>query len=802
MAISITGNRSISLALLAIVSLAHPARAAWPHDPANGNLPLCTASSDQLYPTIVPDGAGGAIVTWEDQRSGNFDIYAQRVNAAGVPQWTPNGVALCTAATDQVNPIIASDGAGGAIVTWADHRNGTTDIFAQRVNAAGVPQWTANGVAVCMVTLETNPNITPDGAGGAFITWQDDRTETSYDIYAQRLNAAGVPQWTANGVALCVQAGDQFSPTPISDGAGGAIVIWQDNRVSSTHVYAQRVNGAGVAQWTANGVALCPGTPDPQVTPAIVTDGAGGAIISWADERGVGWDIYAQRVNAAGALQWSTTAAQITNQGYDENAPTMISDGTGGAIVTWQDQRSSAWDIYAQRVNSSGVSQWTAQGVALCLAAGDQHIPTIAPDGAGGAIVSWQDYRSGISADIYAQRVSAAGTPQWTANGVPLSTVANPQQSPVIASDGSGGAIATWYDYRGGATADIYAQRIERFGYLGNPEPSIVNVRDVLDDQGGKVSLEWYASYLDADPGYQIGSYWIWRQAPRAAALAALEHGARLESEGATPESSPRGLYRITRYAAQDYFWEYVSSQPAQGFSGYSMVVATTGDSTGSMNPRTYFMVEAKAASSSAFWNSAPDSGYSVDNLPPVVPAPFTGAYVAGATHLHWGRNHETDLVGYRLYRGSSSGFVPGPGNLISAQPDTGYSDAGPEGSWYKLSAIDIHDNESAYALLGPNSTLDAPEGGPVSFALEGARPNPSSGERLEVAFGLPSAEPGRLELIDVTGRRVREAEIGPLGAGRHTVDLTAGRPLAPGLYLVRLTQGRQVRATRVAVVR
>src|SRR5712664_2056878 len=126
-------------------------------------------------PAITSDGAGGAIVTWYDNRSGNWDIYAQRVNAEGVPQWTADGVALCTAANNQFDPTIASDGAGGAIVTWNDFRSGSGfDIYAQRVNAAGVPQWTVDGVALCTATNDQwRPMIAPDGAGGAIVTWYD-----------------------------------------------------------------------------------------------------------------------------------------------------------------------------------------------------------------------------------------------------------------------------------------------------------------------------------------------------------------------------------------------------------------------------------------------------------------------------------------------------------------------------------------------------------------------------------------------------------------------------------------------------
>ena len=112
----------VTLALLAVglaPLLPSTAAAAWPTDPLV-NVPLCTATGDQDYPTIVADGAGGTIVTWEDYRSGNWDIFAQKISAGGTVQWTANGVALCTADDYQVNPTIVADGAGGAIVIWSD----------------------------------------------------------------------------------------------------------------------------------------------------------------------------------------------------------------------------------------------------------------------------------------------------------------------------------------------------------------------------------------------------------------------------------------------------------------------------------------------------------------------------------------------------------------------------------------------------------------------------------------------------------------------------------------------------------
>ena len=124
--------------------------AQWSTNPAVNNA-ICTATGDQQNPQVISDGAGGAIITWWDVRSGIADIYAQRVNASGVVQWTANGVAICTATNEQYYPQLVSDGAGGAIITWHDRRSGSNwDIYAQNVCSFGsigpcvIITWTGN----------------------------------------------------------------------------------------------------------------------------------------------------------------------------------------------------------------------------------------------------------------------------------------------------------------------------------------------------------------------------------------------------------------------------------------------------------------------------------------------------------------------------------------------------------------------------------------------------------------------------------------------------------------------------------
>jgi hypothetical protein len=83
-----------------------------------------------------------------------------------------------------------------------------------------------------------------------------------------------------------------------------------------------------------------------------------------------------------------------------------------------------------------------------------------------------------------------------------------------------------------------------------------------------------------------------------------------------------------------------------------------------------------------------------------------------------------------------------------------------------------------------------------------GVHPNPARGAPLQVELILPRAERGRLELLDVSGRRIDRIDTQKFGAGRHTVVLAAGRVLPPGHYRVRLVCGRETRTATAVVLR
>ena len=395
-------------ALLLIILFSNNTYCQWSVDPTVNN-PICTQANTQEYPAITSDGSG-AIITWDDNRNGNFDIYAQRINSSAALQWSADGLAVCAQASSQTFAAITSDGSGGAIITWQDFRNGSPSIYAQRINASGVVQWSTDGVAISInVNGENHPSITGDGSGGAIITWYTFRNGNN-DIYSQRIDASGAVQWTANGLPVCTQASHQYYPTITSDGSSGAIITWYDDRTGNQDIYAQRINSSGATQWTtaaAGGVNICTNTSR-QDDPTITIDGTGGAIITWFDSRAGNNDIYAQRINSSGTVQWTANGLAVCTLTSDQYSPKITSDGSSGAIITWTDARNSTYyDIYAQRINSSGAALWDADGVAITTVGGKATYPAITGD-ANGGIITWQDSRN-ASSDIYASGISSNG---------------------------------------------------------------------------------------------------------------------------------------------------------------------------------------------------------------------------------------------------------------------------------------------------------------------------------------------------------------------------------------------------------
>ncbi len=454
-----------ALAVAAVMMLAvAPCFAAWPDAPSV-NLPICTAPVSEGAPQVVPDGSGGVIVAWETTApDGVKGVFAQRVDRDGRPAWGDGGIAVCPLASDQQRPALAPDSSGGAIVVWQDDRRVRDwDVFAQRIDRSGNLRWPRDGVPITLAAGDQiGPVIAADGHGGALVGWQDVREGPGADLYAQAVDSAGRVRWSVDGIPLLAGPGARLTPQVVPAGSGG-IFVWvagdSSGEEAGAGILAQRVDAGGDLAWGPGGVVVDDGAGS-DARPVSLADGRGGVIVAW--ESG---SIRAQRLDAAGRLRWGDEGIDISTS--DDSAPAIVEDGGGGAIVAWQTRsfEDAASDVRVQSVRASGTVRWGADGIAVCRASGAQAEVAVSRADAGGAIVMWRDARDDPFGDLYAQRIDSAGTAAWQADGIVVSDAPGFQSSLAVCADGSGGAVAAWTDGRAGL--HVYAQRVDPHGRLG-----------------------------------------------------------------------------------------------------------------------------------------------------------------------------------------------------------------------------------------------------------------------------------------------------------------------------------------------
>ena len=437
----------------------------------NSNNSIKTSSfTYDVIPQICSDGSGGAIITSE-----SYDkCFVQYVNSSGDIQWEENGILINPDVRNyyNANTKIISDDVGGSIVATSTDN----DLLVMRLNSSGDVQWNVEMKPYYYYNSE-GCQICSDGANGIIIAWVNGDS-----IYAQKVNASGDIQWGENGIAICDAPGDQEYPVICSDSDGGAIIAWSDRRSGAygTDIYAQRVNSSGDIQWNENGVAVCI-ADNYQKSLQICSDNASGVIIIWEDYRNSedkGYpnynssDIYTQRINASGNIQWNENGIVICDALDYQGSPKICSDGDGGVIIIWRDRRSGEYgnDAHAQRIDSLGNILWEPNGIFLSNVTSYMGY-NICTDGVGGAIIIWVDREY-----LYGQKINALGEVLWEENGLILFSSSTYKNYLQICYDEKGGAIITWEEKSNGHI--IYAQRVDSSGDLLWGEKGVIVYRD------------------------------------------------------------------------------------------------------------------------------------------------------------------------------------------------------------------------------------------------------------------------------------------------------------------------------------
>jgi len=481
----------------------------WSTDPNLAN-PICIAYWQQLDQKIVSDDSGGAIIVWADGRTGSWDdIYAQKINSKGTIQWALNGNSIRSkqGLFYPSNDLAAvSDGNGGAIVAWSEAYSpgGYLTyhyIKAQKIDAFGNLLWNSEGVPICMASIDRkNVNLASDGNGGAIITWADNRNG-NWDIFAQRVSSSGSALWYSEGIVISSSINDQDRPTIISDGKGGAFIKWEDYQSDNVSIYAQRINPSGELLWSASGIIVCSLTVSNSqgAAPPMISDSSGGVLLAWVDIRN-DMKVYAQRIDSSGFILWAEGGVPVGVANYHAN-PQMVGIPNGGIIITWVYGYNN---VKVQKVHASGNVQWETNG--LTLYDGFVIASEIVSDFNGGAIIIYYkhiSYNSSPYSSLAAKRIDSNSIVYWTNE---FNTSRGPT-NPKAISDNMGGSIITFLGREEtGSAYDIYASKINANGELGGDNiPLPVELISFSGKaKGSHIYLNWSTATEVNNYGFEI----------------------------------------------------------------------------------------------------------------------------------------------------------------------------------------------------------------------------------------------------------------------------------------------------------
>jgi hypothetical protein len=378
-------------------------------------IPVCLASGEQARPYLVEDGEGGVIVIWVDHRNNLDDnIYAQRISSSGKVQWFTNGVVVCQAPQYQGQIRAVSDGANGAIICWSDARSFMTtgfDLYIQRLSADGEPMWGFNGKPlVSRPELQTSPWVASDGASGAFVVWADNRDGFS-NIFAQHIDAFGNEKWMHEGLSLLNQNQHQRNPMCIQDLRGDLVVVWEDARrgEGNEKIYMQRLSANGSRIWPAEGVAVC-NQYGRQTKPNILTDKSGNFWVTWLDERAkssVGVKLVAQQFLEDASPKWPVEGITLGSDLQENNDYQAALNLKGYAYFTWnQLNENGSRSAYYQKLSPEGTAKYGVFGYRLGNSDEEQSSPIIGINTQGRALVGWvQSEKGGANFGIFLEKI-------------------------------------------------------------------------------------------------------------------------------------------------------------------------------------------------------------------------------------------------------------------------------------------------------------------------------------------------------------------------------------------------------------
>lgn len=368
-----------------------------------------TAQGSQLQPTIAVDDAGQALVVFSGWGPSGTGVYGQRFDA--------NGNAL----GGELLLLSESCGTGGSVMAMRGDGQFVvvrTSIFtdgdghgieARLFNANGTPRGAAFQVNVTTADNQEMPAVAMDAAGNFVVVWQSPDGD-EFGVYLRRYAADGTPLSGEVRINSSWQL-DQEAPDVAMDDAGNFVVVWYNSISNGDSAIVGRLfgsDGSSGGEFIVSQVHS--GSWHAVDHPAVARNGSGRFVVAWSQVGADGeyFDINARRFDSNGGAL--SSGWQVN--GYTTNSqrePDVGIDDRGDFVITWQSYGQDvssleSWGAYAKSYDSAGQST-SGEILVTTTTESDQTHPVVALDNAQ-MWMAWESLPAGTDTDggILAQR--------------------------------------------------------------------------------------------------------------------------------------------------------------------------------------------------------------------------------------------------------------------------------------------------------------------------------------------------------------------------------------------------------------
>jgi len=469
---------ALFVAAAGVLAVTPSALAQWSDDAA-ANTPVVAAphTQDVSKLAVAPDGSSW--YGWFDFQPGGIQVRVQRLAPDGTQTFDPGGLLVSANPqnTSTVDWDLRTDADGNCILAFTDTRaGGDLDVYAYFITPDGSFLWGNDGIPISDNTeFEADPRIFQLSGGDYVVLWP--RFDVDPGIVMQRLDAAGNKAFPGDGILLYANGSEEpafIEAEPTSD--NGFHAAWIRNIssfLSPRHVYAQGFDANGVARWGAAPAFQIQNAVSVPIAhkPRIVTDANDGAWIAWHDTRDGDFDCYVQHVSRFGQVAFPQNGVAVSTEPARQQLDPAIAIAPNGDLMVFyrnMDGAQNQQGLNVQRIDTDGDRALGNAGIALLPFNGEYNGPPRAASVAGGvaAVTDLQPTLGNTNGTLRLLRVDESGT---FLAGSPTGLATTPSQRGRLAVQRApGGAmIAAWTDNRNDSV-DVYAQRVNADGSLGN----------------------------------------------------------------------------------------------------------------------------------------------------------------------------------------------------------------------------------------------------------------------------------------------------------------------------------------------